>query len=132
MKCASQFVLLIALLVTGAVAQSTAGAVPGSAAGPPTNGKMNVVVARISFKGNTKFGDAKLLKAVNLHLGEALSPTSIKDAVDRLVTFYRSHGANLSVWPDIDPDGGQANVQFVIDEQGTKGDAGAYPSTVGR
>lgn len=122
----------MSLLTTGAIAQTGTGATPSRTAGPPTNGNMKVVVARISFKGNTKFGEAKLLKALNLHTGEAMSPVLIDNAVHRLVAFYRSHGANLTVWPNIDPDGGQASVQFVIDEHGIQGDAGAYPPAGGR
>ena len=61
-----------------------------------------------------------------------MSPALIKDAISRLVAYYRSRGANLSAWPSIDPDGGHAVVQFVIDEHGTKGDAGAYPPAGGR
>jgi hypothetical protein len=125
--------LLFLALSYSASAQAPAGVPPsGSQAPPYAGGGGNAVVAEVSFKGNTKFSDATLLKAVNLHPGEAMSPALIKDAVSRLVAYYRSHGANLSAWPNIDPDGGHAVVQFVIDEHGTKGDAGAYPPAGGR
>jgi outer membrane protein assembly factor BamA len=87
---------------------------------------MKVVIGSISFKGNKKFTDAELLKAVELKIGDPMSPELIKKALNRLIAYYRSHGANLSVSPNIDPTGGHATVQFIIDENGTKGDAGLF------
>jgi hypothetical protein len=103
---------------------------PGAPGGPPqSGGDTKVVVGVVSFKGNTKFTDVELLKAVSLKTGDPMSQELIKGALNRLIAYYRSHGANLSVSPNINPAGGHATIQFVIDESGTKGDAG--PSQAG-
>jgi hypothetical protein len=122
-------VVFLACLMLPANAQNSAGPPPPGPAGPPpaTNAGGKAVIEKIGFKGNATFSDAVLLKAVHLHVGQTMSPELIKQAVDRLVNFYRSHGANLSVWPNIDPDGGRASIEFVIDEHGTRGDAGPAP-----
>lgn len=100
---------------------------PGGPGGPPANSaQQKTVVASISFKGNSKFTDAQLSKAVGLKVGDPLSPDIVKKALDRLIAYYRSHDANLSVSPNIDPGDGHATVQFIIDENGTKGDAGMF------
>jgi len=97
---------------------------PGDPATAGASG--NVVVGSVTFKGNTKFSDAELLKVVALKPGEPMSKDLVDQALDRLIGYYRSHGANLSVSPNINPNGGHASVQFVIDENGTKGNAGRY------
>jgi outer membrane protein assembly factor BamA len=89
------------------------------------------VVGKVSFKGNVKFSDAELLKVVQLNVGDTMRQDLIKSALNRLITYYRSHGANLSVSPNIDPSGGHATIQFVIDENGTKGDAGSFEPGAG-
>jgi hypothetical protein len=118
--------VLIFLLALGAGAQGPAGAPPSGPGAPAGSGPAKIEIASISFKGNTKFKDDELLKAVGLKVGEPLSQEIAHQALDKLIAYYRSHGANLSVSPNIDPNGGHANVQFVIDENGTKGDAGAF------
>jgi hypothetical protein len=121
------FIAVVVLFALGAAAQGPAGGPPGGPGGAPhSGGDTKVVVGKISFKGNAKFSDAELLKAVQLKVGDTMSPDLIKSALNRLITYYRSHGANLSVSPNIDPSGGHATIQFVIDENGTKGDAGLF------
>ncbi len=135
------FIASFAILALSVAAQAPSGAPAGGRGGPPSGGSggpggspqsggdSKVVVGAVSFKGNTKFTDAELLKAVSLKAGDPMSSDLIKGALDRLITYYRSHGANLSVSPNINPAGGHATIQFVIDESGTKGDAG--PSQAG-
>jgi hypothetical protein len=124
----SFFIALLFLFTLSTNAQAPTGG-PGGPGGPPSGEQIKVVIGTISFKGNTKFKDDELLKAVQLKVGDPMSPDLVKKALNRLIAYYRSHGANLSVSPNIDPNGGNATVQFVIDENGTKGDAGSYPHT---
>lgn len=122
------FIAIAVISALGAVAQGPAGGPPGGPGGAPqAGGDTKVVVGKVSFKGNVKFSDAELLKVVQLNVGDTMRQDLIKSALNRLITYYRSHGANLSVSPDIDPTGGHATIQFVIDESGTKGDAGNAP-----
>lgn len=123
-----------------AAAQAPSAAPGGGPGGPPpagsggpggasqSGGDTKVVVGVVSFKGNTKFTDAELAKVVALKAGDPMSQELVKGALNRLIAYYRSHGANLSVSPNINPAGGHATIQFVIDESGTKGDAGAAPA----
>ena len=122
-------VVFLAGLALPANAQNSAGQPPQDPSGPPpaANASGKTVIGKIGFKGNAAFSDAVLQKAVDLHVGQAMSPDLIKRAADRLVNFYRAHGANLSVRPNIYPDGGRASIEFVIDEHGTRGDAGPAP-----
>jgi hypothetical protein len=126
------FTAVMAIFALTAVAQGPAGAPPGGPGGPPSSGgNAKVVVGKISFKGNTKFTEAELLKVAALKVGDPMSPELIKSALNRLIAYYRSHGANLSVSPNIDPSTGHAMIQFVIDENGTQGDAGSFQSDGG-
>jgi hypothetical protein len=128
------------MLALGVAAQAPSGAPGGGPGGPPAGGSggpggpsqsggdTKVVVGVVSFKGNAKFTDAELMKVVELKAGDPMSQDLVKGALNRLITYYRSHGANLSVSPNINPAGGHATIQFIIDENGTEGDAGAAPA----
>ena len=135
--------LLAAFPMAVLSAAAQAGAPGGAPGGPPAGGSggpggasqsggdTKVVVGVVSFKGNTKFTDAELMTVVALKAGDPMSQELVKGALNRLIAYYRSHGANLSVSPNINPAGGHATIQFVIDENGTKGDAGAAQSEGG-
>jgi len=119
---------LIFFFLVGARAQAPAGDPPagGPGSASPSGTQEKVVIAKISFDGNKKFAEAELLKAVGLKVGDPLSKEVMNKALKQLVEYYRSHGANLSVSPNIQPNGGHAVIAFMIDENGTKGDAGSY------
>lgn len=135
-KALNVLIALIFFVSLSAAAQGPGGPPPGGGpGGPPPGGpggppvssaQQKTVVGTLSFKGNKKFTDAQLSKAIGLKVGDPLSPEIVKKAINQLIAFYRSHGANLSVSPNIDPKDGHATVQFIIDENGTKGDAGMF------
>ena len=113
--------------------------------GPPPSGDTPVVVdttpipesgiISITFLGNTKFSSEELLKAIDgsgVELGAKPGPDIIGPAMTKLVDYYRNNGADLSASPNIieDPKG-ITFVQFIIDENGTKGDVGGLVSSGG-
>ena len=122
------FIASVFLFTLSVNAQAPAGAPSGGPGGAQSAGQMKVVIGSISFKGNKKFTEAELLKAIQIKVGDPMSPELVKKALNRMIAYYRSYGANLSVSPNIDPKDGHAVVQFIIDENGTKGDAGMAQS----
>lgn len=117
------------LLIAGAFAP--AAAQPGD--GQKSAASAVETISVISFTGNDKFSDAQLLEATGLRVGGAMSQEIIGEAIDRLVAYYRQAGANLSVSPNITPNNGAPIIEFVIDEDGTRGNAGAFePGNDGR
>lgn len=92
-------------------------------------------IVSITFLGNTKFTSDQLLEAIDgsgVELGAKPGPDIIGPAMAALVDFYRKNGADLSASPNIieDPKG-ITFVQFLIDENGTKGDIGGLVSSGG-
>ena len=113
---------------------------PPSGAGPADVKKDSTPIPKsgiisITFLGNTKFTSEQLLKAIEgsgVELGAKPGPDIIGPAMTALVDFYRKNGADLSASPNIieDPKG-ITFVQFIIDENGTKGDIGGFVSSGG-
>jgi hypothetical protein len=99
---------------------------PQASAPPAADKAKNDVIAAISFKGNTKYTDQQLLDLVQLKVGQKLDQKVIGQALNKIINLYRKDGGNLSISPNVQPNGGHAILQFVIDENGTKGDAGPY------
>lgn len=92
-------------------------------------------IISITFLGNTKFSSEQLLDAIagsGVELGAKPGPDIIGPAMSKLVDYYRNNGADLSASPNIieDPKG-ITFVQFIIDENGTKGDVGGLVSSGG-
>jgi len=115
--------------------------------GPPPSGagsaevkgdsapKLNGVILSITFLGNKKFTSEQLQKVIDgteVKIGSGVGPSNIGPAMKALVDFYKKNGANLSASPNIieDPKG-IVFVQFIIDENGTKGDIGGLVSSGG-
>lgn len=96
---------------------------------------LNGVILSITFLGNKKFTSEQLQKVIDgteLKIGGGVGPSNIGPAMKALVDFYHKNGANLSASPNIieDPKG-IVFVQFIIDENGTKGDIGGLVSSGG-
>ena len=67
-----------------------------------------------------------------LKLGGVVGPAVIGPAMTALVDFYKKNGANLSASPNIIEDSkGITFMQFIIDENGTRGDIGGLVSSGG-
>lgn len=121
-------------------AQPPAGAQPPSGAGQAEVKKDTTPIPKsgilsITFLGNKKFTSEQLQKVIDgteLKLGIKVGPAVIGPAMKALVDFYQKNGANLSASPNIieDPKG-ITFVQFIIDENGTKGDIGGLVSSGG-
>jgi len=92
-------------------------------------------ILSITFLGNKKFTSEQLQKVIDgteLKLGIKVGPAVIGPAMAALVDFYRKNGANLSASPNIIEDAKDITfVQFIIDENGTKGDIGGLVSSGG-
>jgi hypothetical protein len=92
-------------------------------------------ILSITFLGNKKFTSEQLQKVIDgtgLKLGIKVGPAVIGPAMAALVDFYKKNGANLSASPNIIEDPrGITFVQFIIDEDGTKGDIGGLVSSGG-
>ncbi|GEM_PF-3887981 len=92
-------------------------------------------ILSITFLGNKKFTSEQLQKVIDgteLKLGIKVGPAVIGPAMAALVDFYRKNGANLSASPNIIEDPKDITfVQFIIDENGTKGDIGGLVSSGG-
>ena len=127
----------------GAAPGAGPGGAPGSAGGtpPPTFKKTDNTaipasgIVSITFVGNKKFGTEELEKVVadsGLKLGISVGPAVIAPAMKAIVEHYQKSGANLNVSPDIIEDAkGIVAVQFIIDENGKKGDIGGLVSSGG-
>ena len=119
------------------------GGAPGGSGGPPpaTSKKTDNTpipasgIVSITFVGNKKFGTEELQKVVadsGLKLGISVGPAVIAPAMKAIVEHYKKSGANLNVSPDIIEDAkGIVAVQFIIDENGKKGDIGGLVSSGG-
>jgi hypothetical protein len=123
------------------------GAAPGAGQGgaggtPPATAKKTdntpipaSGIVSITFVGNKKFRTEELQKVVadsGLNLGISVGPAVIAPAMKAIVEHYRKSGANLNVSPDIIEDAkGIVAVQFIIDENGKKGDIGGLVSSGG-
>jgi hypothetical protein len=112
------------------------GAPPAAAAAKKDNTPIPASgVVSISFVGNKKFSSEQLQKVVDgtpLKVGNPVNHSVILPAMKALVAFYKENGAGLSISPDIieDPKG-IAAVQFIIDENASKGDIGGFVSSGG-
>jgi len=54
------------------------------------------VLEKVTFIGNKRFKDTKLKKLVGLRKGQVLSPKAIKDAQQKLLSFYKKEGYLLA------------------------------------
>jgi hypothetical protein len=92
-------------------------------------------IVSITFVGNKKVKTEYLQKVVadsGLNLGIAVNASVIAPAMKAIVAFYQKNGVNLNVSPDIIEDAkGIDAVQFIIDEDGKKGDIGGLVSSGG-
>jgi len=50
------------------------------------------IIASIDFSGNYPFLEDKLRKYLSIHAGNAYTPTTLQEQVDRMKEFYRHHG----------------------------------------
>jgi len=133
-------VLLGFILLLAFAANAAESGAPPSGAGPAevkegSAPALNGVILSITFLGNKKFTSEQLQKVIDgteLKIGGGVGPSNIAPAMKALVDFYRKNGANLSASPNIieDPKG-IVFVQFIIDENGTKGDIGGLVSSGG-
>jgi hypothetical protein len=92
-------------------------------------------VLSVTFLGNKKFTSEQLQKVVDgtqLKVGGPVNFSVIAPVMKALVNFYKERGAELNISPNIieDPKG-IAFVQFIIDENGIKGDVGGLVSSGG-
>jgi len=127
----------------GAAAGAAPGGAPGAAGGTPaaTSKKTDNTpipasgIVSITFVGNKKVATEELQKVVadsGLKLGIAVGPAVIGPAMKAIVADYQKKGANLNASPDIIEDAkGIVAVQFIIDENGKKGDIGGLVSSGG-
>ena len=122
--------VLVFLCVAGVTAQATTGSPPGGAAGQPQMSApaqtKTQMINLLKCSGNKKFTEAQLLEAAGIKVGDPMGQEIIRAAMGRIVDYYRKNGADLSLWVNIATNGEQANVEFLIDETGTKGHAGRY------
>ncbi len=119
------------------------GGAPGGSGGPPPSNSAKTDntpipdqgIVSISFVGNKKVKTEELQKVVDasgLKLGIKVGPAVIGPAMKAIVDFYHKNGAQLNASPDIIEDTkGIVAVQFIIDENGTKGDIGGLVSSGG-
>lgn len=84
------------------------------------------ILTSISFNGNTKFTDKQLMDVIGMKIGDNLTKEMIGEAIQNIVDLYRNNGADLSISPNVTPGAEVATIEFMIDESGTKGDAGPY------
>jgi hypothetical protein len=129
------------MMCTFAANAADQGAPPSGAAPAPAAVKKDTTpipksgILSITFLGNKKFTSEQLQKVINgtgLKLGIKVGPAVIGPAMAALVDFYRKNGANLSASPNIIEDAKDITfVQFIIDENGTKGDIGGLVSSGG-
>lgn len=84
------------------------------------------IITSIGFMGNTKFSDDDLMGIISMRVGDNLTKEMIGEDIQKIISFYRNNGANLSISPNVKPGKDVATIEFVIDENGTKGDAGPY------
>lgn len=127
----SAFIILAALWISAAAMAQTQ-----SAGGAPAGGENAVaeegsetkveILTSIGFNGNTKFSDKQLMDVIGMKVGDNLTKEMIGAAIQNIVDLYRNNGANLSISPNVNPGKGVATIEFMIDESGTKGDAGPY------
>jgi hypothetical protein len=137
-KSGMAFKVFIVIMMVWAFA-ANAGAQPSGAGSAGVKGDSppapKGVILSITFLGNKKFTSEQLQKVIEgteLKIGGGVGPTNIGPAMKALVDFYRKNGANLSASPNIIEDSrGIVFVQFIIDENGTKGDIGGLVSSGG-
>jgi hypothetical protein len=154
-KSRIMFMVLIVIIMVWALgvnagAQPSGGGQPAGgslpAGSPPSGGTAAQVkkdntpipksgVLSITFLGNKKFTNEQLQKVIagtELKLGGKVGPAVIGPAMTALVDFYHKNGANLNASPNIIEDSkGITFVQFIIDENGKKGDIGGLVSSGG-
>jgi outer membrane protein assembly factor BamA len=129
------FSLFVICSTTGAIAQSA----PPAAGGAPQGGAQGVSssktdkITSIKFTGNKKFTEKQLLEAIKVKVGDDLSSEIMDTLLTRVVDFYHKNGANLTVQPNLKPDQtkGTVDIEFIIDESGTKGNGGQYQPNQG-
>jgi hypothetical protein len=133
------FSILFVMMAAPAAIAAEPGPPPSGAGQPEVKKDTTPIpesgIVSITFLGNTKFTSEQLLEAIDgsgVELGAKPGPDIIGPAMTALVDFYRKNGANLSASPNIieDPKG-ITFVQFLIDENGTKGDIGGLVSSGG-
>jgi uncharacterized membrane protein YgcG len=117
------------------------GAPGGSGGPPPTAGRTDFTpvpssgIVSITFLGNKKVSTEELKKVVDgtsLKLGVKVGPDVIAPAMKAVVSYYQQKGVSLSLSPDIIEDAkGISAVQFIVDEDGLKGDIGGLVSSGG-
>jgi hypothetical protein len=142
---AANSMIAISVLIVFMVMSAFAANAADQGAPPPGAGAAEVKIDNtpipksgilsITFLGNKKFTSEQLQKVIDgteLKLGIKVGPAVIGPAMAALVDFYKKNGANLSASPNIieDPKG-ITFVQFIIDENGTKGDIGGLVSSGG-
>jgi hypothetical protein len=135
------FKVFMVIMVVWALAASAAesGAPPSGAGPAEVSGSVpptpKGVVLSITFLGNKKFTSEQLQKVIDgteLKIGGPVGFTIIAPAMKALLEFYKKNNANLSISPNIIEDPrGIVFVQFIIDENGTKGDVGGLVSSGG-
>lgn len=136
---------LIIFVVMGAVAAYAAdtgapeGAPPSGDGAPAVDGDgppaASGVVLSITFLGNKTFTSEQLQAVVDgtdLKIGGPVGFTIIAPVMKALLDFYHNNGQTLNISPNIieDPKG-IVFVQFIIDENGTRGDVGGLVSSGG-
>ncbi len=65
------------------------------------------IIASIDFSGNYPFLEDKLRKYLNIHAGNAYTPTTLQDQIDRMKNFYRHNGyakANIFIDEEFVPE----------------------------
>jgi hypothetical protein len=136
--------LFASLVVASAVAQAPgAGGPPGGGAAPQGAAQVkkdNTPVPKsgvvsITFLGNKKIATEELEKVVagtGLKIGGEVNFSVMAPAMKAVLAYYKEKGVSLSLSPDIieDPKG-IAFVQFIIDENASKGDVGGLVSSGG-
>jgi len=135
------FMVLIVFMMMWAFAANAADqGAPPSGAGQAAVKKDTTPIPKsgvlsITFLGNKKFTSEQLQKVIDgteLKLGGVVGPAVIGPAMTALVDFYKKNGANLSASPNIIEDSkGITFVQFIIDENASKGDIGGLVSSGG-
>jgi hypothetical protein len=133
-------VSVVFLMMTALAASAAEQGPPPSGEGPPAMAGDSPptpggVVLSITFLGNKKFTDEQLQEVIDgteLKIGGPVGFTIIAPAMKALLAFYKENGQTLSISPNIIEDPrGIVFVQFIIDENGTKGDVGGLVSSGG-
>jgi len=133
-------VVIVFVMMLAFVANAAESGAPPSGPGPAEVKKDSTPIPKsgvlsITFLGNKKFTSEQLQKVIDgteLKLGGVVGPAIIGPAMTALVDFYHKNGANLSASPNIIEDTkGITFVQFIIDENASKGDIGGLVSSGG-